>query len=131
LLKIVKEGLLRGNDLTDDEIRKGQIESVKISSNGSFYKETMIKTKTVCFCDIPVNDLGIHIDKYSKFGLSFLKESLIEQQANPVFYIAMDSKPTNQMLPIVTNIKNKGDWFDRQLYLPPKIRPQVKVDFEV
>jgi Putative abortive phage resistance protein AbiGi, antitoxin len=42
----------------------------------------------VCFCDIPTPDLAIHVGKYSKFGLAFTKEFLIEQGACPVFYVA-------------------------------------------
>ena len=113
LVKILIEGLLKGNDLTDDEIKSGQIESVKIFDKGSFSKETWIKVKTVCFCDIPVNDLGIHMNKYSKFGLSFVKEFLIEKRANPVFYVAIDSKPPTP--PTVKTIANRGDWFNKEL----------------
>lgn len=41
----------------------------------------------VCFCDIPVEDLGIHTGKYSRFGLSFLKDFLVPRGASPVFYL--------------------------------------------
>ena len=30
----------------------------------------------ICFCDIPLEDLGIHMQKYSRFGLSFRKPFL-------------------------------------------------------
>ncbi|MGE3623429.1 MAG: abortive infection system antitoxin AbiGi family protein, partial [Bdellovibrionales bacterium] len=46
-----------------------------------------IKYQVVCFCDIPVSDLSIHIKKYGKFGLSFKKSFLIDRGACPVFYI--------------------------------------------
>jgi hypothetical protein len=39
-----------------------------------------------------VSDLEIHMRKYSPFGLSFLKPFLIDKGANPVFYIARNSK---------------------------------------
>ncbi len=45
----------------------------------------------VCFCDIPLADLGLHMEKYSQFGLSFLKSFLVKCGANPVFYIAENS----------------------------------------
>jgi hypothetical protein len=51
----------------------------------------MINPDMVCFCDIPIEDLGIHIQKYSPFGLSFPKSFLIERGVNPVFYIARSS----------------------------------------
>ena len=51
----------------------------------------MIKVDAVYFCDIPVADFGMHTDKYSTFGLSFLKSFLVGKGANPAFYIAGDS----------------------------------------
>src|SRR5215217_2804320 len=48
--------------------------------------------QVVCFCDIPVSDLEIHMRKYSRFGLSFLKPFLIEKGANPVYYVAENSR---------------------------------------
>ena len=52
----------------------------------------LYRPQVVCFCDIPVSDLEIHMRKYSPFGLSFLKPFLVEKGANPVFYIARNSK---------------------------------------
>lgn len=51
----------------------------------------MLRHQVVCFCDIPVSDLGIHMGKYSRFGLSFLKPFLIEKGANPVLYVSNNS----------------------------------------
>jgi hypothetical protein len=45
----------------------------------------------VCFCDIPVADLSLHIGKYSAFGIAFTKRFLVKRGASPVFYIAKDS----------------------------------------
>ena len=45
----------------------------------------------VCFCDIPREDLEIHMEKYSKFGLAFSKKFMITKGANPVFYVARNS----------------------------------------
>lgn len=60
---------------------------------GSFHASSnnLIYPDIVCFCDIPIEDLGIHIQKYSPFGLSFLKSFLIERGVNPVFYVARSS----------------------------------------
>jgi hypothetical protein len=41
-------------------------------------------SQVICFCDIPVTDLEIHMTKYSRFGLSFLKPFLVDKGANPV-----------------------------------------------
>jgi len=51
----------------------------------------MYSPEIVCFCDIPVDDLHIHIGKYGRFGLAFLKSFLVERGANPVFYVARNS----------------------------------------
>ena len=48
-------------------------------------------SQVVCFCDIPVTDLQLHMNKYSRFGLSFLKPFLIAKGANPVLYVANNS----------------------------------------
>jgi Putative abortive phage resistance protein AbiGi, antitoxin len=53
-----------------------------------------LQYEVVCFCDIPVADLAIHVRKYSKFGLAFKKEFLIARGACPVFYVANDT-PTS------------------------------------
>jgi len=45
----------------------------------------------VCFTDIPQADLGLHMKKYSNFGMSFTKELLLSKGANPVFYISKRS----------------------------------------
>jgi len=81
LVKILKEGKLKApgyNQLT-------------ISLKKSVSQNEMFKLAVVCFCDIPVADLGNHIGKYGAFGLSFLKPFLIMKGANPVFYIAANS----------------------------------------
>jgi hypothetical protein len=53
----------------------------------------------ICFCDIPVTDLEIHMTKYSRFGLSFLKPFLVDKGANPVLYVASNSQALSFGLP--------------------------------
>ncbi len=53
----------------------------------------------ICFCDIPVTDLEIHMNKYSRFGLSFLKPFLVDKGANPVLYVANNSQALSFGLP--------------------------------
>ena len=50
----------------------------------------LFNTAIVCFCDIPFPDLGLHISKYSPFGISFRRAFLLKAGANPVFYVAKD-----------------------------------------
>ena len=47
----------------------------------------------MCFCDIPVGDLGLHMRKYSPFGLAFKKDFFAEQGALPVFYVPEAGRP--------------------------------------
>ena len=82
LLKILREGRLickEGTGLVIDPFTK-------------FTTNKMIRPDGVCFCDIPLRGLGIHMRKYSQFGLAFPKSFLLELGANPVFYIANNSK---------------------------------------
>jgi hypothetical protein len=58
----------------------------KLSTNKKY------QPQVVCFCDIPIADIGIHTTKYSHFGLSFRKAFLESIGARPVFYI-----PTNSL----------------------------------
>jgi hypothetical protein len=56
-------------------------------------------SRVICFCDIPVTDLAIHMTKYSRFGLSFLKPFLVRKGANPVLYVANNSQPQTPRTP--------------------------------
>jgi len=86
LIKILREGrLLHRTDDSDGPPR------VTFDGTGSFENRTLICPDAVYFCDIPVADFGIHIEKYSTFGLSFLKSFLVGKGANPAFYIAHNS----------------------------------------
>jgi len=53
--------------------------------------DELIDSQIVCFCDIPLPELSIHVTKYSRFGLAFPKAFLVRQGANPVYYVARDS----------------------------------------
>jgi hypothetical protein len=59
-------------------------------------------SQRICFCDIPVTDLEIHMTKYSRFGLSFLKDFLVRKGANPVMYVAENSQALSFYLPETT-----------------------------
>ena len=48
----------------------------------------------VCFCDIPICDLPLHMAKYSPFGLAFSKEFLADLGAMPVSYIPLKGRPS-------------------------------------
>ena len=63
----------------------------------------------VCFAELPLDDLGLHMQKYGCFGLSFKKRYLIGHGARPVTYI-----PKNSPNPVT----GKG----RGTYIPTHLR---------
>lgn len=108
LLKIIKEKCIsypphktEEKDCTRDFV----VIRSKFSSNN------MIVPGMVCFCDIPIDDLSIHISKYSHFGLSFQKAFLIGHGATPVFYVEKNSVNRNNP----TRTKTRSDYFDQMV----------------
>jgi hypothetical protein len=61
----------------------------------------MLAHQIVCFCDIPLADLELHMKKYSKFGIAFRRDFLFSFGANPVFYVANNSTvQENTLIPV-------------------------------
>ena len=85
LVKILTEGILRAGGESD--IEEGQVRLRFRWGESLSDPERLFQASTVCFCDIPVADLAIHVRKYSRFGLAFRKKFLIEKGAAPVFYV--------------------------------------------
>ena len=56
---------------------------------GDDKKNGLIIPTVTCFADIPSGGLGIHIEKYGKFGISFSRDYLIRYGARPVMYVPM------------------------------------------
>lgn len=75
--------------------------------SGSICDDKMFSPQVVCFCDIPVADLAIHMKKYSRFGIAFDKSFLVPQGATPVFYVAKNSS--------VPRDDERCTYFDRML----------------
>ena len=48
--------------------------SGNLSINSSANLQEMYSPQVVCFCDIPVDDIDIHMSKGSRFGISFSKK---------------------------------------------------------
>lgn len=85
LVRVLRDGLLapEGADIEGHLVVD---EGAALSANEAYAPEA------VCLCDIPVGDLDIHIAKYSPFGLAFAKPFVVERGANPMFYVAGDSR---------------------------------------
>ena len=67
----------------------------------------MISPSMVCFCDIPVEDIGIHVQKYSLFGISFTKDFIVSKGGCPLFYIPRKAAVHFEELP------HKDGYFDK------------------
>jgi hypothetical protein len=105
LIQILKDGWLLADPQNRNEVYPFPTDDTFVlnidESQGSIAEDVsqpVFKPLVVCFCDIPIDDLGIHMSKYSRFGLSFLKPFLISKGANPVFYIARHSKAMDTIL---------------------------------
>ncbi|MCB2227635.1 MAG: hypothetical protein KQH53_13235 [Desulfarculaceae bacterium] len=67
---------------------------VRFQADQTFSDNESYRSNVVCFSDIPVPDLGIHMGKFSRFGLAFPKAFLIARGANPVYYVARNARIT-------------------------------------
>jgi hypothetical protein len=93
MVKILKEGRLRAGTGTVGEEAKVQLD---LNLRGQWLEQLgeIGRLACICFCDIPLDSMSIHMDKYSSFGISFLKPFLAEKGANPVHYVAKNSIAT-------------------------------------
>jgi hypothetical protein len=87
LKKIIQEGWISFPP-HEQQISPGYVE---LNSMRTRKLEEMVNPKCVCFSDIPKNEIALHIKKYSKFGLGFVRDFLLLKGANPVFYIEENS----------------------------------------
>jgi hypothetical protein len=87
LLKILREGWI-----TCKQRATNFASCILVDPSANLSSNRMVRLDAVCFCDIPLQaGLAIHMEKYSPFGLAFAKSFVVEQGANPVFYIANNS----------------------------------------
>lgn len=80
--------ILRTGTLSPPPHGPGVEGRVSIDRAASVSRNEAYDPEAVCFCDIPVGDLDLHIRKYSPFGIAFRKPLLVERGASPVFYVA-------------------------------------------
>jgi hypothetical protein len=85
LVRILRSGelLINGDPRYTKETQSAtRFEPTTLLSEGGLFKP-----HAVCFCDIPLDDLAIHMGKYGSFGIAFSKEFLLKKGTHPVFYV--------------------------------------------
>lgn len=127
--KILKTRWLTHGPNHDPSVSRGlSIDLSKPISTGE-----MLMSQFVCFCDIPIPDLTLHVNKYSKFGLSFKKPFLINKGACPVFYIVNDGQVSaknlfapRDYLDKINEAKKNG-FANRDLYMDTSVRSVIDI----
>jgi hypothetical protein len=65
--------------------------SVTLTRGAKLEDEELAVSNITCYCDIPVDLLARHTEKYGCFGLSFDRSLLAQYGARPVLYVPMKS----------------------------------------
>ncbi|MCB2291887.1 hypothetical protein LGK97_19500 [Clostridium sp. CS001] len=106
LVEIIKSGILKTKNWPDNLITSQDMDMSKSISDNELYISYM-----VCFCDIPISDMDIHMKKYSSFGISFKKKFIAGKGATPVHYIdkssTMQSESWSEMFDTYSKKINK------------------------
>jgi hypothetical protein len=108
LIKILRQGEL-------GKIHSGPGWAIVMAGKGigtELSSNKKVEAQQVCFCDIPIEDLGIHMQKYSQFGLAFRKQYLVTKGASPLFYVSQSSLVTK---PHIYSI-------------PPAMKPRITLE---
>jgi hypothetical protein len=69
--------------------------SIGIRPDKRLADNELFSPQMTCYCDIPLEDLHIHMAKYSRFGIAWHKDFMVERGANPVIYMSKDSHLTD------------------------------------
>jgi hypothetical protein len=89
LIEIVRTGSLRASY----RVEFGAGCTMRVDPRKPLTSNESVRAVALCFCDVPYDDLGIHMAKYSGFGLAFSKRFMLSRGASPVFYVAKDAAP--------------------------------------
>jgi hypothetical protein len=87
LLKIINEGWI-----THPPHNPNISGNLSVNPNAAISKNEMYAPEITCFVDIPVQDLSIHMQKYSSVGISFSKNFIVDAGGAPVYYIPAGAK---------------------------------------
>lgn len=107
--RVLREILISGRLRTRSSQGKDvDSHGVHINKEGRLSEDEMYAADVVCFCDIPLQDLPIHMRKYSYFGVAFLRSFMVKKGASPVFYQAK----TAPLIPLRSPSQSNSDIVD-------------------
>ncbi|WP_105617535.1 abortive infection system antitoxin AbiGi family protein [Vallitalea okinawensis] len=72
-------------------------------------KQEEIAIPMVCFCDLPLSQMGEHIKKYGNYGVGLRKEWAAKQSISPVMYEAINPSKENAFDVVLKKANNIGD----------------------
>ena len=87
LLKILNEGWI-----THPPHNPNISGNLSVNTNAAISENEMYAPEITCFADIPIQDLSMHMQKYSSVGISLSKEFIAEAGGVPVHYIPKGAK---------------------------------------
>jgi len=150
LIEIIRTGVLKspgsaGSDITREEGPHGprikETHTLAVNHGRTLSSNEKYLLSVVCFADIPIEDISLHMMKYSHFGLSFHKRFLVGRGASPVFYIvghsttrvrnplANDPANFHALQMEAANRRNGGHWMNftrAELFDAADLRLQVE-----
>jgi hypothetical protein len=88
LLRILRSGWLTYSPDKPNEA----LGEILIHPDAKISENELYNPGTVCFCDIPVQDLAIHVRKYSPFGLAFSKDFVTKKGGSPIYYLPREAR---------------------------------------
>jgi len=127
--------ILRSGYLTHPPHNPKIAGNLTVNTQARISQNEMYAPQVVCLCDIPVQDLAIHIEKYSPFGLSFSKDFIARNGGAPVFYVpceavvqSADSLPpklAESQHQVLLDSGSRASYFDRMIQEYHKVFRQL------
>lgn len=65
--------------------------NLQVNGEASISNNEMYSPEITCFADIPLEDISLHMGKYSSIGLSFTKDFIAAAGGVPVHYLPIDA----------------------------------------
>jgi hypothetical protein len=87
-------------------LKSNFIPHFSLEDYGSFFLEHRSQAlkyavPMVCFCDIPLSQIGEHVEDYGHYAIGLSKEWATRMHLNPVIYINRDSELSNYIFALV------------------------------